>query len=323
MTALATRPVRSHPNLRWRLLHRPEAASAIFLLLLVVVLVVGVPSFRNGGNLQGILSQVAVTGVVALAVNQVILTGEIDISTGSALGLTAAVAGAVAEHTGGVIFPLLTAVAVGVGVGVINGLLTTWAKVASIIVTLGTMNVIRGGLLDQAGGTVFNPPTGSRGLGTGWVSILLLALVGVVFAFINRHTAWGRNTIAVGGNERAAELSGVSVARVKFWTFIAVGACVGIGAMIYIGQVGQVQATAGTGFELQVIAAVVVGGTSITGGRGSTMAPVIGAILIGVILNALALLGIAGTWQSFILGALILLAISAEPIRRRISEVRR
>lgn len=323
MTTLDEAPGKTLRHRGQRLLHRPEAASTIFLLLLVIVLIAAVPGFSAAGNLQGIISQVAVTGVVALAVNQVILTGEIDISTGSALGLAAAVAGAVAEKTGGVILPLLAAVAVGVVVGVINGLLVTWAKVASIIVTLATLSIIRGGLLDQAGGTVFNPPSDSRGLGTGWIPILLLAIVGVVFAMINRHTAWGRNTIAVGGNERAAEFSGVDIARVKFWTFVAVGVCVGIGAMIYLGQVGQVQATAGTGFELQAIAAVVVGGTSITGGRGSTMAPIIGAILIGVILNALALLGIAGTWQAFILGALILLAISAEPIRRRISDARR
>jgi ribose/xylose/arabinose/galactoside ABC-type transport system permease subunit len=320
MTALADAPVRAVPSRRQRFLQRPEAASAIFLVLLVIVFTAAIPGFSAAANLQGIVSQIAVTGVVALAVNQVILTGEIDISTGSALGLTAAVAGAVAERTGGIVVPLLAAVAVGVLVGVVNGLLTTWAKVASIIVTLGTMSIIRGLLLDQAGGRVFNPPSDSRALGTGLLPILLLVGVGLVFAALNRHTAWGRNVIAVGGNKRAAELAGVPIGRVQFWTFVSVGICVGVGAMIYLGQVGQVQATAGTAFELQVIAAVVVGGTSITGGRGSTIAPIIGATVIGVILNALALQGVAGTWQAFILGVLILLAISAEPLRRRFSE---
>jgi ribose/xylose/arabinose/galactoside ABC-type transport system permease subunit len=322
MTALDVTQPRAVAGRLQPYLERPEAVSTIFLLALVIALTAVVPGFAAAENLQGIISQIAVTGVVALAVNQVILSGEIDISTGSALGLTAAVAGAVAERTGGVVVPLVCAVLVGVAVGVVNGLLTTWAKVASIIVTLGTMSIIRGGLLDQAGGSVFNPPTNSRALGTGLVPILLLVLVGAAFAMINRHTAWGRNVIAVGGNRRAAELAGVPIARVQLWTFVAVGACVGLGAMIYLGQVGQVQATAGTGFELQVIAAVVVGGTSISGGRGSTIAPIIGATLIGVILNALALLGVAGTWQSFILGVLILLAISAEPLRRRITEAR-
>jgi len=127
------------------MLRRPEIASSAFLFLLVILLAVTVPAFRTSGNLQGIVSTVAVTGVVALAVNQVILCGEIDISTGSALGLTAAVAGAVAVHTGGVVAPLAAAMAVGLVVGIINGLLSTVARIPSIIVTLGTLNVIRGG----------------------------------------------------------------------------------------------------------------------------------------------------------------------------------
>jgi len=300
------------------MLRRPEIASSAFLFLLVILLAVTVPAFRTSGNLQGIVSTVAVTGVVALAVNQVILCGEIDISTGSALGLTAAVAGAVAVHTGGVVAPLAAAMAVGLVVGIINGLLSTVARIPSIIVTLGTLNVIRGGLLDKFGGTVFNPPKSSQLLGGGITSIVVLLLLALIFGFINTHTTWGRNVFAVGGNPRAAKLAGLSAGRVQFFCFIAVGLCVGIASLIYLGQVGQIQATAGTGFELQVIAAVVVGGTSITGGRGSTVAPLVGAVLIGVILNALTLLGVAGTWQDFVVGALILLAISADAVRRRI-----
>ncbi len=299
-------------------LRRPEIASSAFLVLLVVLLSMTVPAFRTSGNLQGVISTVAVTGVVALAVNQVILCGEIDISTGSNLGLTAAVAGAVAVRTGGVVAPLAAALAAGLVVGTVNGLLSTAARIPSIIVTLGTLSIIRGGLLDKWGGTVFNPPHSSQLLGGGVTSIVILLLVALVFGFLNSHTTWGRNVFAVGGNPRAAKLAGLSAGRVQIFCFIGVGLCVGLASMIYLGQVGQIQATAGTGFELQAIAAVVVGGTSITGGRGSTVAPLVGAVLIGVILNALTLLGVAGTWQDLVVGALILLAISADVVRRRI-----
>ncbi|WP_168221018.1 ABC transporter permease [Actinomadura sp. WMMA1423] len=284
----------------------------------MIVLAVALPSFRSPGNLQGIISQVAVTGVVALAVNQVILAGEIDISTGSLLGLTAAVAGAVAERSGGVLLPLAAAIGVGLVVGAVNGLLSTAARLPSIIVTLGMMNIIRGQFLDRAGGLVFNPPAGSQFLGSGAMPIIVLFLAALAFGLVNIHSTWGRNVFAVGGNSRAALLAGLSPRRTRFWSFVVAGGCVGLASMIYLGQVGQVQATAGTGFELQVIAAVVVGGTSVAGGRGSTAAPLVGAILIGVILNALTLTGVAGTWQDFVLGALILMAISADALRRRI-----
>jgi ribose/xylose/arabinose/galactoside ABC-type transport system permease subunit len=151
--------------------------------------------------------------------------------------------------------------------------------------------------------------------------ILVFAVVIAVFAVINRHSDWGRNTIAIGGNERAARLIGIPVNRTKLLTFVVAGAAVGLAALVYIGQVGQIQATAATGFELQAIAAVVVGGTSIVGGRGSTYAPVIGAVLIGVITNAMSIAGIPGVLNDLVLGILILLAISTDIIRRRITGV--
>lgn len=201
--------------------------------------------------------------------------------------------------------------------GTINGLLSTAVRIPSIIATLGMMNIIRGQLLDRAGGTVYNPPTEAQLFGTGVMPIVVLACVALVFGMVNAHTTWGRNVFAVGGNPRAAELAGLFPRRIRFVGFVLVGACVGVASLIYLGQVGKVQATAGTGFELQAIAAVVVGGTSIAGGRGSTAAPLVGAILIGVILNALTLWGVAGTWQDFVLGALIVLAISTDALRRR------
>jgi ribose/xylose/arabinose/galactoside ABC-type transport system permease subunit len=308
------------------LMGRPESAALAFLVVVTIVLAVMLPSFASPGNLSSIIANVSVVGIVAVALNQVILSGEIDISSGSLLALCAIVAGKVAESTGGLILPLLAAMGVGLVVGLFNGALSTYGRTPSIIVTLATLSVVRGAILASFGGLALNAPRDTRWLGLGEVlfipvPIVVFLAVIAIFALVNRHTDWGRNTIAVGGNERAARLIGIPVNTTRLLTFVTAGAAVGLAALVYIGQVGQVQATAATGFELQAIAAVVVGGTSIVGGRGSTFAPVIGAILIGVITNAMSLAGIPGVLNNLVLGILILLAISTDLIRRRITGV--
>jgi ribose/xylose/arabinose/galactoside ABC-type transport system permease subunit len=295
----------------------------VFLALLVLVLSLAVNDFLTRGNLENVLAQVSVVGIVALALNQVILSGEIDISVGSALAVTAFVMGVVAESTGGVWLPLVAGLAVGGAIGAVNGVLSTWARVPSIIATLGMLNALRGGLLLVAASTVLNVPPASRVLGEGSVGgvslpILILVAAYLIFEAINRHSTWGREVFAVGGNEGAARYAGLRVRWIRFRAFVAVGICTGLAGAIYLGQIGQIQATAATGFELQAIAAVVVGGTSITGGRGSTVAPLVGAVLIGVILNALTLLSVPPAFTDLFVGALILLAISTDALTRRL-----
>lgn len=302
---------------------RPEAPSVLFLVLLGLVLSLTVDGFLTPANIESILAQVSVVGIVALALNQVILSGEIDISVGSALAVTAFVVGVVAESTGGIVLPLAAGLAAGGAIGAVNGALSTWGRVPSIIATLGMLNVLRGGLLLVAASAVLNVPDSSRVLGQGSVAgvgipAVLLILTYVGFELLNRHSTWGREVLAVGGNERAARYAGLRVEWIRFRAFVVAGLCTGFAGAIYLGQIGQIQATAATGFELQAIAAVVVGGTSITGGRGSTLAPLVGAVLIGVILNALTLLSVPPSYIDLFVGALILLAISGDALRRRL-----
>lgn len=302
---------------------RPEAPSLLFLAVVLIVFSTTIDGFLSVGNLMGTLSTVAVIGIVALAVNQVILAGEIDVSTGSMLAVCAFLAGLVAERTNGVIASFTTAMAVGAVLGAINGLLVTRFRLPSIIATLGLLYILRGTLLAEGGDTVVNTPSGARVLGTGDilgidVAVFLLVLVFAAFELLHRHTLWGRQTLAVGGNSEAARIAGLRVDWVRFKGFLLVGVCVGLAAMVYVGQIGQVQATAGTGFELQPIAAAVIGGTSIAGGRGTNLAPIVGAMLIGVILNALTLLSVPGTYVDLVMGALILVAILTDVLRRRI-----
>ena len=307
-----------------RFMVRPESPALVFLALLVVAFSLSSDKFLSGSNFESIVISVAVLGIIALAVNQVVLCGEIDISTGSMMGLCAVAAGAVALSTGGLVLPLLAGIAVGAFCGAINGALVTAGRIPSIIVTLGMLYALRGVILLVTGGTwITGVPEEARVLGTGTVlgvgyPVIILFVLFLVMELVSRHSTWGRNVFAVGGNRRAARLAGLPIDRTRFLAFVLVGMFVGIASIIYLGRAGSVQTNTGTGLELQVVAAVVIGGTSISGGRGSSLAALTGAVLIGVILNGLILLGVPGIWQQGVLGALILLAVATDVLRRRL-----
>jgi len=306
------------------LLLRPEAPALIFLVLLAIVLAFSAEGFLDPANLEDNIARVVVLGVIALGVNQVVLSGEIDISVGSMLGLCAFAVGAVGESQGGLILPLLAGIGTGVVAGSVNGALVTLGRIPSIIVTLGMLYALRGMILVITGGRwITNIPSDTRALGLQSVAgvsvpVIILVVLLVVVELISRNSTWGRNVFAVGGNRRAARFAGLSAGRTRFLAFVLVGVLTGIAAAIYVGRAGGVQTNAGQGLELQVVAAVVVGGTSISGGRGSSVAAITGAVLIGVILNGLVLLDVPAEWQSAMLGALILLAISTDALRRRL-----
>jgi len=307
-----------------RFLLTPEAPALVFLVALVTFFEISTGRFLTPDNVEGVLAQVAVLGIVALGVNQVVLSGEIDISVGSMLGLCCVAAGYVATASGGIVLPLLAAVAMGAVAGGINGVLVAWGRVPAIIVTLGGLYGLRGLILIWTGGTwITGVPRESRVLGVGSTfgilnPVLVLLLLLVVMTVVNRHTGWGRNVFAVGGNRKAARLAGLPINRTRFLTFLLVGLFVGIAATVFLGRAGTVQSNTGAGLELQVVASVVIGGTSIAGGRGSSLAAVTGAVLIGVILNGMILMRVPGIWQNVVLGGLILLAVSTDSLRRRI-----
>ncbi|SHF01703.1 monosaccharide ABC transporter membrane protein, CUT2 family [Seinonella peptonophila] len=305
-----------------RFLLREDVPPLIFVLILMVTLSLSTNTFLTLENIQAIFIQISVLGIVALAVNHVILSGEIDISVGSVIAICAFFYGYIATKFGGVLLPLLASLLIGALIGAINGLFVTKGRVPSFIVTLGTMNILRGIVLLTAGDLVINLPDDSRILGTKTflglnVSIFILIAAFLFIAFLNRHTTWGRDVMAVGGNKKAAEMIGLPVHRVVIGTFVLTGVCCGLAAVLFLSQIGQLQATAASGFELQVIASVVIGGTSIMGGKGSVYAPLIGAILIGTITNAMTILKVPGTYIDLALGAVILMAITTDFVRRR------
>lgn len=302
-------------------MRRPEAAPAVALAVLAAGLAATARGFAAPDNLLAVLTQVCVVGVVALALNQVILAGEIDVSVGSLLAICAWVFGATAQEHGPAL-ALAAALAVGAAAGAATGLVVTVARVPSIIATLGMLMVLRGIVLLLGADGVLLTPEAARGFGVGHLlgapaPVVILALAFAAVTLLGRETAWGRDVLAVGSSHAAAAAVGLRPGRVVFWTFVATGLGCGLASAVFAGQTGEIQATAGTGFELQCIAAVVLGGTSITGGRGSTVAPLMGALLIGVILNGLTLVGAPAAFEQLALGLLILFAITVDALRAR------
>ena len=307
------------------ILARPETPALLFLLAILGIFSITTDGFLTSANFLAIVEQAVIISIVGLAVNQVILTAEIDVSVGSILAVCAFTFGNLAMIYGGLILPFSGAVIVGTLIGIFNGSLIAFGRVPSIIATLGSLFIFRGLILTFAGAQVINVPEESRLLGLESlggipVSILLLVVLTVSIWWVSRNTSWGINVYAIGGNERGAKTLGLPIRLTRFLTFVLSGASCGIAAAVFLGQIGQLQATAATAFELRVITAVVLGGTSIRGGFGSVYSPIIGALLVGVILNAMTLNRVPGTMELLVLGALILTAISFDGFRQRYLE---
>lgn len=323
-SATAALPGREKPFSRASksLLSRPEGPSLLFLVVLVVLLGLFVPGFFTADNLLNVLDQIAVIALVAVGMNMVITAADIDISVGSGIAVSAYIGVMVASGTGSGILGAGASVAAGAVLGAFNGFLVSVGRIPAIIATLATQYGLRGVLLALGASSVLLVPPALGQIGGGVSlgvhnSIWILLIVTAVAALVVRNSTWGRNVFAVGDNIRAASLAGLHTGRVRWTAFTAAGALTGLASIVLAGQTGQLQATIAVGLELQVIAAVVVGGTSILGGFGSISAALVGAVLIGVINDGMALLAIPATAQDFVLGLLILLAITTDVFRRR------
>ncbi|MDQ7828430.1 MAG: ABC transporter permease [Armatimonadota bacterium] len=300
-----------------------EAGVVLFILGLGLALHAWTGRFLTPTNLANVLLNSAPTAVVALGMTLVILTGGIDVSVGSTLGVTAVLLGYAA--TAGWHLGLLIAIGVlsGLVLGMVNGGLVARAGVMPIIATLATLSLYRALTFQLLRGKwIADIPPVLRPLGLGTVggvpvaALLALALT-LLFAYVTARRPLGRHIYAVGGNAEAARLAGIDVARVAFVVYGVTGMLVGVAALLYVGQTGFVQSNTGVGFELQVIAAVVLGGTSILGGRGSVVGSVLGAVLVGQIKNGLILMNVSGLAEGMVAGVLILLAVAVDLLRTR------
>lgn len=294
----------------------------IVLLLICLGLAILSPYFLTVNNILNIIRQSSIYGVIAVGMTFVILTGGIDLSVGSILALSGAIAAGLMKNNG--VAPLvaaLIALLVGAGIGLINGLLVTVGRIAPFVVTLGMVTIARGLTLIYTKGypiSGFGP--GFRKLGGGYVLgipipvIIFIAAVLIAW-FILNHTRLGRYTYAIGGNEETVKLSGINVKFYKTMVYVIVGLMSSLSALILSARLNSAEAVAGQGYELDVIAAVVIGGTSLSGGRGSIIGTLIGALLIGTINNGMNLLGISPYFQQVVKGALIIGAVILDRLR--------
>jgi rhamnose transport system permease protein len=311
-----------------------EAGIAVALAVLVLVVAIIEPRFIDPDNLEEILLSVSILAIVAVGQTLVVLTRNIDLSVGSIVGLVAFVCADTLKGSPGtsVVVIMLLGILLGAGLGVVNGLLVTVGRVPAIVATLGTLYIFRGLDFTIAGGTEVSASdvpdayldlATSRVLGIP-VLILFAAVVVAVASYALRRWRSGRELYAIGSNPDAARLAGVPSGRLVFAAFVVCGALCGLAGVLWGARFATVDARAATGFELAVVAAVVVGGVNIFGGSGTALGAALGAILLGAIENALSILKLNQFWLQAIQGAVIIAAVTVDAlVTRRLQRVLR
>lgn len=315
-----------------------EGRAFFALIAIIAVFSFLSPNYFTVANFLIMGSQVAIFGILAIGMLLVILNGGIDLSVGSVLALCGVVAGALMQGVelpwaGVILYPPVWAVvvltcALGAAVGAVNGVLIAWLKVPAFVATLGVMYVARGVALLMTNGLTYNKLSGRPELGnTGYdwlgfnrlagipISVLILATIAIVTALFLMRSSFGRWLYASGGNERAAELSGVPVKRVKITVYTISGMLAAVAGLVLSSQLTSAGPTAGETYELTAIAAVVIGGAALTGGRGTVQGTMLGAFVIGFLSSGLVIVGVSSYWQTVFTGAVIVLAVLMNSIQ--------
>jgi len=301
------------------------------------------PEFLTAGNLSILVKHVAINAILAIGMTFVILSGGIDLSVGSVVGFCGMVAGLllsrglILESLNVIVYPhawfvVVLALLAGMAIGAANGVIVSRLGVAPFIATLGSMYVARGAALLMSDGATFPNLAGQGSLGNAgfpWIGtasvaglpvpVSIMAVLAAAAMFVASRTPFGRHVYAVGGNQRAALLSGVRVPDVRLRVYVISGFCAALVGLIIAAQLGAAHPATGTTFELNAIAAVVLGGTSLMGGRGTVGGTLIGAFVIGVLADGLVLLGVSEFWQMVVKGLVIVVAVILDQFQKRSS----
>jgi ribose transport system permease protein len=302
------------------------------LIVLVLVFSIASPNFMQTSNIIAILQATSVNGVLAVAATLVIITGGIDLSVGTLMTFCAVIAGVVLTYWG-LPLPLgiIAAILAGAFAGFCSGVFVAKLRVPPFIATLGMMLILKGLSLVISGTRpiYFNDTPGFTQISQGSLigaivpgvpvpnGVLILFLVAIAISFVLSKTALGRYTFALGSNEEAVRLSGVNTDRGKIAVYALAGAICGIAGLLIASRLNSAQPALGQGYELDAIAAVVIGGTSLSGGRGTILGTLIGALIMSVLLNGLRILSVAQEWQTVVTGSIIILAVYIDMLRRR------
>lgn len=292
----------------------------LFLVALIVIFTLYNPMFLSARNIKNILTEVSIYGIIGVGMTYVILTGGIDLAVGSLLAFAAISGAFLMQALGGDFFmgwlvAMLAACAVGTMAGYLHGKVVTRFGVPAFIVTLGGLTVWRGATLivnDGAPVSGFNEAFRWWGRGDVLgvpVPVLVFLVVALVGYIALRYTRYGRQVYAVGGNPEAARLSGLSVQSVVLSVYVITGFLAGLAGFLLSARLGSAEAVAGTGYELRIIASVVIGGTSLFGGLGGVGGTIVGALLIGVLINGLVIMNVSAYYQQVVIGVIIVLAV--------------
>ncbi|MGO2667517.1 MAG: ABC transporter permease [Microbacterium gubbeenense] len=309
-----------------------EGRAFLALVLIIVVFSLLSPNYLTWGNLLIMTSHVAIYALLGLGMLLVILNGGIDLSVGSTLAISAVFAGFMLRGVpldlfGVTIYPsvpvtVLIACGIGALAGLLNGILVAKFKIAPFVATLGTLYAVRGFALLMTGGLTINNLSGREELGnTGFewigfnrifgipIGVLVMIVVALVLGLVRGRSKFGRWMYAAGGNERAAELSGVPTTSVKIWVYVVSGLCAAIAGLVLASTLTSADPNAGNTYELTAIATVVIGGAALTGGRGNVRGTLLGAFVIGFLSDGLVLVGVSAYWQMVFMGAVIVVAV--------------
>lgn len=293
------------------------------LIVLFVALIIASPHFLTATNLSSVIRQTVVINIMALGMTVIIISGGIDLSVGSILGLGGLVGAMAMERGVPIVLAVLIGVLTGLACGLLNGVLITNLKIAPFIVTLGTLGIYRGlALIISNGLPVHKLPAAFSILGEGAIAgvpyvLLLLIVCAIAVHILLEHTRLGRYAFAIGSSPAAAVYAGIPVAFHIAAVYSIGGMLTGLAGMIEASRLMTGQPTAGQGYELQAIAAVVIGGGSLRGGEGSVVGTLVGAFIMGLLSNGSDLLGISNYVQQVVIGAVIILAVAVDELRKR------
>lgn len=303
-----------------------ELTTVIALIILMAVITIINSNFLTANNLLNLLLQVTSNALIAFGMTFVILTGGIDLSVGSILALSSALTAGLLGSGMPVTLAILISLILGCILGMMNGLLISYGKLAPFIVTLATMTIFRGATLVYTNG---NPITKGLSdtflfqfLGQGYIvgipfPVIIMFIVFIVLYVLLHKTAFGKSVYAIGGNEKAAYISGVKLNKVKIIIYSISGMMASISGLIITSRLSSAQPTAGASYEMDAIAAVVLGGTSLSGGKGRILGTLIGALIIGVLNNGLNIIGVSAFWQQVVKGVVILIAVLIDRLDRK------
>ncbi|MFY9282962.1 MAG: ribose ABC transporter permease [Miniphocaeibacter sp.] len=298
-----------------------ENTMLIFLIVIFVLSMIFVPRFATPGNLLNVLIQISINALIATGMTFVIISDGIDLSVGSVASLAGIVAAATiklfpnANIVVSILVIILTSIVVGGITGFCNGLFISKLKVPPFIATLAMMNVARGlGYVLTDAKPIFGLPAsfgwvGLRSIGPIPVTIILMGIVLLIAYIVLSKTSFGRYVYAVGSNKEVAKLNGINADKIRFKVYIICGILAALAGVVLASKLQNGQATAASGYELNAIAAVAMGGTSMSGGRGGIVQTIFGLFVIGIINNALSLLGVSSYWQTISMGVIILIAV--------------